>query len=605
MIYLFLFLFHTHSDEIPTVPVIEDYLSEEFSERIETAPITKIKPRKIQLTSPRFEHLFNRVTGLQVRTEGSPSTSIRGSQQAGRVLFLLDHIPLNFIDGFGGSPLFVPTEILDRVHIMEGPSSASYGAPAMAGAIHFIPEISKNSRVRLGLSDNDESFLPNKNSQLSTMNISIVSPLYHSESDKIQLSGFYEKDRGDFPYEDTNGYKNYRQNNSSHNRRFTFYGQHNRERWRWSEILLFSHLNKITPGSLVFPLVTQQKSDAALAGLSSKYLITDRAVWTSRLSYSFLNSTYFDANKTISDAEQFWISQGLIFNLFNRIISKTYLDWNYNTYQATFANNEKYTFASAELNQSLTIPLGTNLFFEPQYKYLFRFEKSLVNFILKQHLGPHNIWLMYTQGYRPPSLTDLYSQYLNFFGNPNLLPETSEQIEIGGQLNYKYLNFKTSLFLTNYDNMIQAQTLSGGQSTKINIGEARSYGLNYALEIPYHPFFFEYSHSFLNAKNRSTEQTLNFSPAQQIFVRFAYEYKRMQFSIQQSWWSEFYDTDFVSGRQVELTEWSSTDLIFDTGIFKKTNLSLGVYNLFNNRRELTFSYPEPQRRYALALEYNF
>ena len=55
-----------------------------------------------------------------------------------RVLVLQDGMPMNSARGNGPHPSLVPTGMIDRVEVVRGPSSVSYGSDAIGGALNII-----------------------------------------------------------------------------------------------------------------------------------------------------------------------------------------------------------------------------------------------------------------------------------------------------------------------------------------------------------------------------------------------------------------------------------------------------------------------------------
>ena len=55
-----------------------------------------------------------------------------------RVLVLVDGIPMNSARGNGPHPSLVPPSMVDRVEVVRGPSSVSYGSDAIGGAVNII-----------------------------------------------------------------------------------------------------------------------------------------------------------------------------------------------------------------------------------------------------------------------------------------------------------------------------------------------------------------------------------------------------------------------------------------------------------------------------------
>ncbi len=602
----YLFFFSAHSEDIYTLPkqyVFASPLDDEFSDRLMTAPYTLVKPQPLQITSPQFENLFNTLATVQSRSNGSPSTSLRGSSQVARVLFLLDNIPLNFLDGFGASTLFVPTEILKSIHVFEGPTSASYGSSALGGAIHFISQRRETSLLRVGLSDTDTRFIQSEGT-LSTANIAVITPLIQTSHYHLQASAFLEKDRGDYPFTAPNGKNDRRQNNSQNLRRFTLKGTYKDESWQFDHLMLYTGLNKRTPGSLYFPSITDQNSDAFFAGFNSQYNISDSLLWTSRFSHSRLHSDFYFGINSYSNSQKNWTSQSLSWEFLPGWLSQTLLEISENKFQSSFAATGGFTRTEPELAQTLVIPLSRQWTLEPTARYLAKYDKTLFQLSMPYSFESAKIWTMYSEGFRPPALIDLYANDPTYKGNPNLTPEESRQLEIGTSWNFQNFDFSTALFQVDYSNLLQGTVDSLGVFSKVNSGKARTQGWSTKITADFKTVVFHVGYSALLARAASKEALL-FSPEHQVFSSLTYKKDSWSLALQQSLWSSFQDLNFTTGQQTRMAPWQSTDLLLFAQLNKKWNGSFGVYNLFDQKRELSFGYPEPQRRVALAIEYSF
>jgi len=84
-----------------------------------------------------------------------------------RVLVLMDGMPMNSARGNGPHPSLVPADLVDRVEVVRGPSSVSYGSDAIGGALNMItrdPQTgvpgsrSMPGSVHLGAGTADQSF---------------------------------------------------------------------------------------------------------------------------------------------------------------------------------------------------------------------------------------------------------------------------------------------------------------------------------------------------------------------------------------------------------------------------------------------------------------
>lgn len=599
----------SETSEIDATTLSRQYITDkpwegEFSERTVHAPFQKIKPQPLQITSPQFETLFQSSSAVQSRSQGSPTTSVRGSSQAARVLFLLDNLPLNFLDGFGGSSQFVPTEILEQVNIFEGPTSALYGANALGGSIHFVPSRKKETLLRLGW--NNTSASPFSQSSGATTNAALVTPLIHQDRHFLQASAFIEKDNGAFPFTEPASTTQVRAHNQQKMSRFTLLGQHKHSRGKISHLLLFSDLQKTTPGPLYNPLITNQHSKAFLAGFTSELKTSDSTLWTSRMSYASLNSDFLDSSTSQSRSDKLWSSQILAWEISPGILSQTLFDIGHNNYSATFVQDQRYERTEPELAQTLIVPILSNLFVEPSVRHLFRYQKTLWQFNIPWVYNSYRAWFLYSEGFRPPSLTDLYAQTIYFQGNTHLQPESSRQYEVGNSWSPQTgWTLSASAFQLEYSNLLQSSILPSSQFTKINVGRARTTGANLKTEGIYQHWQWQATHTFMHAEDLTTGRPLRFSPRHQTFLKAAFAIsENHSWSLQQTLWSPIWDLNPQTGQQIKLSGWESTDLI-GTYQWKRWSLQGGVYNLFDRARQMNYGYPEPQRRIAMALEARF
>jgi outer membrane cobalamin receptor len=600
MFYVFLILFSFADDALaPKQYIFANRDSEEFSERTLHSPYTEIKPNPTLLTNASFENVFLGNTSIQARTQGSPSVSLRGSAQAARVLFVLDEIPLNFADGFGGTSLFVPIEITDTINIIEGPISSQYGANAMAGAIHFKTKQQSSPLVRVGVGDADNGLL--KDSQtLSTANVALITPYVISENHKVQASVFLENDRGDFKFDNSNGSQK-RQNNSQNLRRFTFSSKHKFGDVDVKTLSFYTGLNKLSPGPLNSPFVTSQSSNALFTAVSARVKGEHQSAKTT-FSYSSLESDYLDPAATASNSKKYFLSQNYARELSAQLLSLTTLDVHHNLYSATFVGDETFDRTEPEIAQTLVYEPTSNLAIEPTIRYLSRYKEWTGQLNIPYRLTSSRLWLNIGQGFRPPSLTDLYAQTVFFVGNRELRPEKSLQGEVGIGWDFPLFSLTSSLYHTRYKDLFQSISASPGVLSKVNVGQAETTGFNSGVVMNYQNYSLRVSDSIMFAREVPTNSPLLLSPNNQFFAALTYQKQRWSFTAQHTHWSSFYDFNFNTAQKVKLPEWDGTDLLISFRTQRKVSVSLGLFNIFDHARQLSFDFPEPQRRVFLSLE---
>jgi len=77
------------------------------------------------------------------------------------------------------------------------------------------------------------------------------------------------------------------------------------------------------------------------------------------------------------------------------------------------------------------------------------------------------LYAQYAQGFRAPSVAELYEDYINpgrYYtkGNPDLEPETSHGLDVGAQFNYEKFGGSVSFFANRYRNFIDVIDLGSG-----------------------------------------------------------------------------------------------------------------------------------------------
>jgi vitamin B12 transporter len=113
-------------------------------------------------------------------------------------------------------------------------------------------------------------------------------------------------------------------------------------------------------------------------------------------------------------------------------------------------------------------------------------------------------------GFKAPTLADLFQNFpsFNFFGNPNLQPETSIGYDLGfeqGMLQRR-LQFGATYFHNNIDNLI---TINDTGTSLQNVGKATTYGVeSFVALTPWEPLTLRADYTFLIAKNDILDQEL-------------------------------------------------------------------------------------------------
>lgn len=582
-----------------TATVVEAPPIDVFSERSGVWNSEKIKSDKKHFDISGPYETFSKTPGVQSRFEGSPTISIRGSQSLPRVLGLYNSIPLNTADGNGANRLLIPHEMIDEVRVFKGPASLFFGGDAMGGAVNFLSRKVDRSLIR----GNIASF--------GQRGLLLATPLVSSKKHQNQISAFSETVDGNYPYTlKSNGQTGDRANNNRHLQRYTYFGQNSFDRWTVSQNLVWAQEHGATPGSILSPGVTQARNTSGFGSLINSYQVSDATSFTQRTfgimsdnEYRFGASESFAKSSKIGNSlswKQNW--QGPI-----EMSSEFFADHNHDEFKSTFSGDRYYKADETETGLLFDIPIWNNFLLKPGTRYLWTHKRAISAVGIFEDLGNLQRWVTYSEGFHNPSLSQRYANFGTSLGNPDLKPETSDQVEIGfsqkGTLSseryWDQYRYGASVFRINYKDFISTQTLASGQTQPINIGSATGFGVELTAGANLNLWSFDSSYSYLQTED-SNRQKLPLSPEHQASLEAGYRWSAVMFSMTATYWGKFYDR-YGTGL-TELGSWNTFDFAIKTVDLNDWKVRSGVLNLLDTPVEFTSGYPEPQRRFFLSVE---
>jgi outer membrane cobalamin receptor len=555
---------------------------------------------------PQFDDALNSSNGLQVRTQGSPSFSIRGSAQNGRALVLYDHIPLNFASGFGAPAIFLPKETLSRLVIVKGPASLFYGSQAMAGAVDFISKHYTKPEINLNFSDTNESFLPWREGGLGHQSYQLATPVYQSDKTHVQASLFYDQNDGVFPFQNRDA-RGVRENNGQKTVRMVVQGHHKSESWALGFNSILSRQNLDSPGPINFPFLTEQESEGVLLSLAPHVYFTEDQSFKTRITYMNNPSRFLENGQD---------------SFSNQVTTSVQNEWIYDLSESTtlqvfadgFVHSLDNSFVGQDLKQEnleagpfLEFASTEHLFHQVGFRYLISNDQWLPTLSTHYRFSGLKTWVSYAEGFRNPTLTDLFSQSPFFVGNENLRAETSKQFEWGlnndTPLKVDPLRWEVRLFHMEYQNFIESVELFPGLFTRDNAGAGFSRGLDLDISKSYSQWTARLIYNFLETRSRQQQRPFRLSPRHQITAEVGYRWRSLNIEIQNTHWYDYGDLSL--NQFVELEDWQQWNIILSYPVFKGGFVTFGIVNAFNEGKQLTVNYPEPQRQYFMRLHQKF
>lgn len=607
MLLLASFIFFLQAADASELEPIEILGNEERKEELRSVPwMTQTTEAPLILTLPQLEDGLNGINGLQTRSQGSPTFSIRGSAQSARTLTLYNDIPLNFSTGFGAPSIFVPKEMLQEITIVKGPASLFYGSQAMAGVVNFVSKKYTAPELTLTASDTNESFLPWRKGGLAHNSLQIASPLINNTNHFLQASFFSESDDGQFPYQTQNasGVRNF---NAQNQTRWVVGGKSRFKNLSLQYDSIYGKQIKQSPGPTNFYLPTREDSEGLLTSVSPHLFITDEHSVRSKISYLSYNSDFLESG-AITDTKQktFIFQNEWVYDIDPNTQLQLFGDFFSHSFDNTISGNglKQEQF---EIGPFFRFHSSKNWEHQVGGRYLSFSDKMLPSASTSYLWGDFKTWLSYAQGFRNPSLSDLYSKSPFFVGNPNLRPEQSEQFEVGikksSLTNYTGWLFDLRWFHINYKNFIELQQVSPAVLSRFNQGAGHSQGVDVDLSWQSPQFYSGINYNFLHTKNGSTGNAFRLSPTHQVNLSMIYKFTRVHLEVQNTRWYDFYD--IAMNQNVRMNDWQQWNFLVHLLQKQRWRFSLGLINAFNEGKELTVYYPEPQRKYWLQLNYSF
>ncbi|MCJ8275228.1 MAG: TonB-dependent receptor, partial [Bdellovibrionales bacterium] len=532
----------------------------------------------------------------------------RGSGQSGRVLTLFNDIPLNFASGFGAPNGLLPKEAINETIVIKGPASLFYGSQAMGGSLNFLPKKFERAEVSLTMSDTNASFLPWREGGLAQSSWHVASPLISDEDNHLQVSLFTEKNDGQFPYQ-LSSISGDRFHNTQNLSRILVNGKHKTTHSEWGYDFIFGKEILQSPGAANSVYLTRGDTDSYLGSAYYQYFFSDASDLKTRVSYlqndaEFLDVTginYTDLTTVISQTEYshqwtHWLNTQIYLDYFNHDMNSSFSGdgLNENRFESSFVSQIYFT---------------PQLFFQPGVRYVGNFDIYLPAGGLFYSFNKLRSWLNYSEGFRAPSLSDLYSQSPFFVGNPNLTPEQSQQWELGLAKDYEVKNraldwnFEFRVFNIEYDNFMESFQITPGVFTRDNFSGGTSKGFDLSVAVRFDVIENYYRYNYLDTNNDQTGMDFRLSPRQQMTWGLIYSSRWARFEAQNSYWQDYYDGS--SAALTKLDNWSQWNFYIHSPSWHKFNVSLGLINAFNQAKELTLNYPEPQRRYWMQVRYVF
>lgn len=215
-----------------------------------------------------------------------------------------------------------------------------------------------------------------------------------------------------------------------------------------------------------------------------------------------------------------------------------------------------------------------------------------------------------SRNYRIPTFNDLFWQGAGAVGNPDILPETSLQAEIGQELKINNFIANAQVFLINTNDLILWQPNAQNIWTPQNLNESIHYGTefttSYQKTFGEHKVHGEARYAYTVAQDAATSNQLAYVPKQQLALAVGYTYKVLNTRLQ----ANYTDRVFVtSDESQQLPGYLILDARMQTRLINKqehkVHLAITLKNALNEAYQTVLSRPNPGRNFLIQTTYIF
>jgi vitamin B12 transporter len=565
------------AQEVETIIVTESRIPTMVSESLSAISVMTREDIERYQASDLYD-LMSRVPGVRMVRNGgrgaATSLSLRGNQ-SDHTLFLVDGVRIGSATLGGATLGLLSTNLIDRIEIVRGPKSYLYGANAIGGVVNIITrkmDSSQPTQLKLTKGDNKTSETSlsfggenNQHSYSLVLNAFETNGIDNTES-KTGLNG------------DQDGHSN--------------------------NGIAFNYQNKISDLATwdVFYTKNSTQTDYDLGcsvGLSYTpvdcdiYNVVDISSLSSSLSFQLNDhwNSNFQVGRSTDSAEEF--ARNIDINSTNDAGS-----FNTTKTEATFFN-------TLSLNDVDTLSVGldyindkvdssTTSFDKLErdnkaafLQYQFKSGNADISFGARrddnEHFGEHtttsfmmgedvsdNVRLNFSYGeaFKAPTFNDLYWPK---WGNPNLVPETSANVELGLQGNWDGLQISGAVFQNQLKNLISNQSTSTGQTPEAEIS-----GVELSLNTDFSGWMLDMSASFLEPLNKTNDKLLRRRPERSATLNADYKLGDTVFGF--SLYSQSNTYDDVANK-VRLGGFTTLSFRADYSIDDERSIKFNINNL--------------------------
>tara|TARA_B100002051_G_C16739729_1_gene643478 strand:+ start:1310 stop:3451 length:2142 start_codon:yes stop_codon:yes gene_type:complete len=558
----------------------------------------------------QFAHPNGRNANLSIRG----SSDYKPGGYNNRVLILLDGFPILIPNSGAIDWSSIPLEIIERIEVDNSPASAQYGHNSMGGVINLITDY-KDKPSPTTFSIGAGTF--------STRNTSF-NKKFMTDNWKLGFNGMTRF---------SNGHRNNSDDQLGRLRSYLKYNDNKGRSYRLSHIISSSNIGH--PGFSSAPSFRRSERISNYLQGHGFYPILEGLSMSHSVYINTFQTRYYDSQDASLDkleGERFYndISIGLrseaLMTRWERWIIMIGADSDLSKSKVTVFNPIYDSLNQLSLGSFIQTKysIGNGWSLGLGYRYDYRLtdpgnnykQRTYSNHSPKLNLlykmnNKRSFTISYSEGFRAPSLSELYLQHISSYGliqqgNPDVLPEQVRAYEISYE--HPHSNswiWSLSTFFNKYENMIDfVYTLPVRAVNRVGVnGKGLEYQFKY---IPNKIFSISGQYSYLDMEDKEGIPVL-YRSRHRAQLSFTLKTKFIDCLLSSQYWSEQYYDDFLShdynlveDKVVFPIEVLPEQIIPDLVLSRKIgslDLSIKISNLINKKYELIQDYPMPGRAF--------
>lgn len=565
--------------------------------------VNTITPKDIEKNTTNLSELLRFQSQVYIKENGRgavSSPSFRGTS-AGHTAFVWNGININSNFLGQGDVNNIPLFGYDQLEVKAGGGSVQYGSSAIGGSIHLNNNLDFNKGFGAALYSEVASF--------DTYN-NFAKASFSNDKFSFKVSGNYFISQNDYEvpekeYINRNG----RYYNTSVNVGASYkIAPHQTISWQ----------NQIFDGSQYYPIFVENGNKTKYKAQTLRSLLA-WDIHKSKLSnslkaaYTEDNFQYFgDIDKPKESGAE---GKNYIFkNDFNYFITPKI---NVNVIGEFQVNKgEGYQSGIGDISRNMGSVAGLVRYFVTQD---LRFEAGVKKDFVEDISSPllysfsgkwnamkwYNIGMSVSRNLRIPSFNDLYWEK---GGNPDLLPETSTNLDMDHEFSFGDFKITLSPYYMDVKNYINWLPTPYGYWAAFNTYKAEIYGLEsqvtFNKNFGKHGFRLNAGYTYSKSTNKETGMQMVYVPIHKAFGNIDYQYNFLRVYVQ----------GLFNGLTYTTTDEKRADAIdpyfvLNTGIsatlLKKYTLGFKVNNITNTVYQTVSYYPMPKRNYSVYATINF